>query len=405
MRTYLLLMFLAAAVTMLLTPAARRFALTFRVLTPLRERDVHTVPTPRMGGLAMTAGFATAIILGSQIPFLHEVFSNRPVWAVLCGALAICLLGTIDDILELDWMTKLAGQVLIAALMAMNGVQLISFPLFGLTIGSSRLSILVSILVIVTIINAVNFVDGLDGLAAGVLAIGGASFFAYSYLLTVVMDSASYATSAAVIMAGMVGACIGFLWFNFHPASIFMGDSGAMVLGLLIASAGIIVTGQVRPNLLEGDPIITSVLPLLLPLVVIVIPLVDLVITAVGRILRGKSPTTADRTHLHDRLLDAGHSHRSVVLVLWAWTLLLCAVGVALLVVPLHIVAISGTIVALLLVLVTAQLFPGMKRPKGVGVPGGRTAVDDGIKVISRGQYVHPFRPTGKDHREDSQDT
>jgi UDP-N-acetylmuramyl pentapeptide phosphotransferase/UDP-N-acetylglucosamine-1-phosphate transferase len=397
MRVYILLALIAAVVTMLLTPAARRFALTFRVLSPLRDRDVHVVPTPRMGGLAMTAGFGVAMLVGSKIPYLGDVFDDSVIWAVILGAIAICILGAVDDVIELDWIAKLAGQVLIAVVVSMNGVQLISFPLFGLTIGSSRLSVLVSVLIIVTIMNAVNFVDGLDGLAAGVAAIGGISFFSYSYLLTRETNSASYATVAAVIMVAMVGACIGFLWYNFHPASIFMGDSGAMVLGFLIASAGIIVTGQVRPNLLEGDPIITSVLPVILPFVVIIIPLIDLIFTALGRILRGQSPTTADRTHLHDRLLDAGHSHRGVVLVLWAWTALVCAVGVTLLVVEPKKVAIAGLAATAVLIAVTWQFFPGMRKRKrktnrGIGVPGGTKAVDDGIKVISRQQRWHPIK-------------
>lgn len=395
-------MLVAAAATLLLTPAARRFALTFFVLTPLRDRDVHSVPTPRMGGIAITLGFTVSILVGSQIPYLQDVFMDRAVWAVMGGAIAVCALGTIDDIVELDWLAKLTGQILIATVVAMNGVQLISFPLFGLTIGSSRLSVAVSVLVIVTIMNAVNFVDGLDGLAAGVIAIGGASFFSYSYLLTRVMNSASYATVAAVIMAGLVGACVGFLWYNFHPASIFMGDSGSMVLGLLIASAGIIVTGQLRPSQLEGDPLLTSVVPVLLPFVVIVIPLVDLVITALGRVLRGQSPTTADRTHLHDRLLAAGHSHRGVVLVLWAWTLLVCAFGVSLLVYPSRFVLIGGAACALILIAITWQLFPGMRRKgksQGVGVPGGTKAVDDGIKVISRTQRWHPIHQSNKEDK------
>lgn len=392
MLVYMLLMLFAMGITILLTPTVRRLALTFNVLTPLRERDVHVVPTPRMGGVALTGGFALALLLGNLIPYLKPVFAQPVIWAVLFGAVAMCLLGAIDDIWELDWMAKLGGQLIITGVMAMNGVQLISFPVFGLTIGSSRLSILVSILLMVTIINAVNFIDGLDGLAAGVIAIGAGSFFLYSYLLTRLIDAPSYATSAAVIMVALVGACLGFLWYNFHPASIFMGDSGSMVLGLLMGAAGIIVTGQINPYALaEGDALM-SVLPLLLPMVVIAIPLVDLVMTAAWRLIQGKSPFTADRTHLHDRLLNYGHSHRGVVLILYAWTLLLSGVGVSLIVAePLHVI-IAGVVGLLAVIGVTAFVFPGMSQQgaaahvKGSGVPGGPILVDDGIEVISRAQ-------------------
>lgn len=386
MRIYLLLLLFAMAVTVVLTPLVRRLALAFNVLTPLRERDVHSVPTPRMGGIAMTAGFAFSLLLASKIPYFSSVFASSVVWTVLFGAIAFCVLGAIDDVWELDWMAKLAGQILITGVMAMNGVQLISFPIAGLTIGSSRLSILVSVLVMVTIVNAVNFIDGLDGLAAGIVAIGGLSFFAYSYLLIRMMDSASYATSAAVIMMALVGACLGFLWFNFHPASIFMGDSGAMVLGLVIASAGIIVTGQIRPTQLEANPFLTAVLPIMLPFVVILIPLVDLIVTALGRLFQGKSPFTADRTHLHDRLLDYGHSHRGVVGVLWLWSALACVVGVSLLLLPPVLVFIFGGIGILVLSIITWASFPGWRREghKGSGVPGGKTLVDDGIQIISK---------------------
>lgn len=374
------------AVTLVLTPFVRRLALAFNVLTPLRERDVHSVPTPRMGGIAITLGFVSSLVLASRIPYFEGVFASSVVWTVLFGAIAFCILGAIDDVIELDWMAKLAGQVLITGVMAMNGVQLISFPIAGITIGSSRASVLVSVLVMVTIINAVNFIDGLDGLAAGIVAIGGLSFFAYSYILIRMMNAASYATAAAVIVMALVGACLGFLWFNFHPASIFMGDSGAMVLGMVIASAGIIVTGQIRPAQLEANPFLTAVLPILLPLIVIVIPLVDLVATAFGRLLQGKSPFAADRTHLHDRLLDYGHSHRGVVGVLWLWSALACVVGLSLLVLPPLVVLVLGLVGALIASFVTWQSFLGLGRAKkkGGGVPGGKTMIDDGIEIISK---------------------
>lgn len=397
MRVYLLLMLFALGATVILTPAVRRLALMFNVLTPLRERDVHIVPTPRMGGVAITAGFGMALALGYRVEFLRPIYDGNIIWIVLGGAVMICVLGAVDDVWELDWMAKLGGQIIVTGWMALNGVQLISFPIFGLTIGSARLSVIVSILVMVTVINAVNFIDGLDGLAAGVIAIGAGSFFIYSYLLSRLMDAQTYATAAAVIMVALVGASIGFLWYNFHPASIFMGDSGAMVLGLVMSAAAIIVTGQVNPRVLGDHAAVASLLPLLLPLVVIAIPLVDLVLTAATRILQGKSPFVADRTHLHDRLLDVGHSHRGVVTILYAWTLLASGVGIALLVFPMGRVLLVGLGLAAVLVAASRYVFPGAARRKksverGGGVPGGTILVDDGIAVISRPRL--PLRAT-----------
>ena len=271
-------------------------------------------PIPRLGGIAITAGIIIAMVFGNSVPFLHPIYEQSSVlWAVVVGAMAITVLGVIDDIWELDWLAKLAGQFLIAGGMAMAGVQLINIPLFGVTIGSARTSVVLSTFVLVAILNAVNFVDGLDGLAAGVIAIGSVGFFAYSYSLSRLMGATSYATAAAVVTVALAGASLGFLWYNYHPASIFMGDSGSMVLGLMLGSATIIVTGQVNPAILSEQSAITPWVPLILPAAVLLIPLTDLLVTPFLRVLHGKSPVSADRSHLHHRLLGHGHSHRGVV--------------------------------------------------------------------------------------------
>lgn len=391
MRVYILLLLAALATTLILTPVVRRVALSMNILTPLRERDIHAFPIPRLGGVAMTGGIVVALVIGNAIPFLHPIYeASSAVWAVAAGAMAISFLGVIDDIWELDWLAKLAGQFLIAGGMAIGGVQLINIPLFGVTIGSSRLSILLSVLILVAIVNAVNFVDGLDGLAAGVIAIGSLGFFGYSYILTRTMGATSYATAAAIVTVALAGACIGFLWFNFHPASIFMGDSGAMVLGLVLGSAAIIVTGQVNPAILAEQSALTPWVPFILPLAVLLIPLADLVITPGLRMLHGKSPVTADRTHLHDRLLLQGHSHRGVVLILYAWTALAAVVAVTLIVSPPSTVILWALPALLAVIFATAFVFPQKrfgsmhKAPRGVGVPGGQTVIDDGQEIISR---------------------
>lgn len=333
MRIYLLLMAIAAIVTFLATPMARVLAQRTHAITAVRDRDVHTVPVPRLGGVAMLIGFATTLTIASQMPFLQPLFTgsagNLP-WAILISATVVCLLGVADDIWDLDWLTKLVGQVLAAGFLAWRGVQLIQFPIFGLTIGSSRLSLVVTVLAVVVAINAVNFVDGLDGLAAGVIAIGGAAFFVFTYSLTRSDTPTDFSDLPTALMATIVGVCLGFLPHNFYPARIFMGDSGAMFLGLTMSAASILVTGQIDPARDEVGTTLPAVVPILLPLAVLMLPLLDMGLAVVRRLLAGKSPFHPDRMHLHHRLLDFGHSHRRAVLIMYIWTAVLAFSAAAL---------------------------------------------------------------------------
>jgi UDP-N-acetylmuramyl pentapeptide phosphotransferase/UDP-N-acetylglucosamine-1-phosphate transferase len=336
-RTYVLVMLVAAAVTYLATPVVRRLAVRSGAITAVRARDVHNVPTPRLGGLAMLAGLAVATAVASKMPFLAGVFSASPSrlglpvpWAVLISAALVCLLGMADDVWDLDWMTKLVGQVLAAGFMAWNGVQLYSLPIGGITIASSRTWLFLTILLVVIAMNAVNFVDGLDGLAAGMIAIGGGAFFVYTYLLTLRASSDDYSNVASLVLVCLLGACLGFLPHNLHPARIFMGDSGSMVIGLVIAAAAIIVTGQINPAIVSQRQAIPAFLPIVLPFAVLLLPLLDMGLAVVRRLRQGKSPFHPDRLHLHHRMLQLGHSHRRAVFVLYLWTGLL-AVPAALL--------------------------------------------------------------------------
>src|SRR5690348_13696545 len=177
---------MATLVTYLTTGAARWLARRIGAITPVRERDVHTVPIPRLGGVAMYLGIAVALLTASRIPFFDPIFfKNQSVYIVLLSAGAVCLLGVFDDLWQLDAVTRLAGQALASGLMAWQGIQLVSLPIFGTFIPSQGVLIVLTVVAIVVTINAVNFVDGLDGLAAGIVAIAGSAFFVYSYLLTV----------------------------------------------------------------------------------------------------------------------------------------------------------------------------------------------------------------------------
>ena len=246
MRIYLLIAAIAGGVTWLVTPLIRHVAIHIGAVGEVRARDVHTIPTPRMGGLGMLIGFAFAMIYSSRIAFTTGLFeNNNQEWVILAGAVLICLLGMADDLWDLDWMLKMAGQLLISVFVAWGGLQIISLPLGSLITASPSISVTITAILIVASINAVNFVDGLDGLAAGIVAIGGVAFAAYSYIIA--RNSPSYASMATLIDVAMVGICIGFILHNWHPAKLFMGDSGSMLLGYLITCASIVMTGRLDP--------------------------------------------------------------------------------------------------------------------------------------------------------------
>jgi UDP-GlcNAc:undecaprenyl-phosphate GlcNAc-1-phosphate transferase len=331
-RAYLLLLLIAAAATYLLTPVARWCALRWGAITAVRSRDVHSIPTPRLGGIAMWAGLMIGLLMASQLPFLSDVFASnpRPIIGIAASATIVCALGVADDIWDLDWMTKLVGQVLAALVLAWQGVQLYSLPIDGVVLGSNRVMLGLTVLIVVVAMNAVNFVDGLDGLAAGLIAIGGAGFFLYSYQLTREASPGDYSNLATLVVALLVGACVGFLPHNFHPARIFMGDSGSMLIGLVIAAAGIRVTGQIDPAVASTRQSFPAFLPILLPLAVLLLPLLDMGLAVVRRVGTGKSPFHPDRMHLHHRMLALGHSHRRAVVILYVWTFVFTGAAVAL---------------------------------------------------------------------------
>jgi len=382
-REYLLTAVVAAAVTYLLTPVVRRIALRWGAMTPVRDRDVHAIPTPRLGGVAMMGGFAAALMVANSLPFLGPRLQDGDIVAVLSGALLICLLGVADDRWELDAVTKLAGQVLAAGVMVLQGVQMLFLPLGGLApgppddipgavvLGPLEGSVLTILLIVVTM-NAVNFVDGLDGLAAGIVAIAATSFFAFSYLLTV-EEGLLRATTAGIVAAALAGVCVGFLPHNFSPARVFMGDSGSMLIGLLLATTTITLTGSVNPNDI-GTDIAPALVPLLLPIAVMVVPFLDVVLAIVRRILAGRSPFAPDKQHLHHRLLERGHSHARAVLVMYLWSAVLAFGSIAVaLPVDTMTKVVSLVVVSVVALLVTMNI-PRLRRAEGTftGLRRGR---------------------------------
>src|SRR6478752_9848113 len=232
-REYLLTLCVAAAVTYLLTGPVRKFAIAAGAMPAVRARDVHREPTPRLGGIAMFGGLLAGLLAASQLSGLGRMFvQSADIKALLSGAGIMFVLGVLDDKWGVDALVKLGGQMIAAGVMVWQGITVIAIPVPGY--GSVPLTptqgMLISVALVVVMVNAVNFIDGLDGLAAGMVCIAAMAFFLYSYRLWLgygINDAAP----AALFTAVLIGMCLGFLPHNLHPARIFMGDSGSMMLG------------------------------------------------------------------------------------------------------------------------------------------------------------------------------
>ncbi|MDX3354961.1 MraY family glycosyltransferase [Streptomyces sp. ME01-24h] len=340
MREYLLTLCVAAAVTYLLTGPVRKFAIAAGAMPEIRDRDVHREPTPRLGGIAMFGGLCAGLLVAAHLTNLKSVFelSNEP-RALLSGAGLIWLLGVLDDKWGVDALIKLGAQMIAAGVMVLQGLTVLWLPIPGKGIVALTpvQSTLLTVALVVITINAVNFVDGLDGLASGMVCIAAIAFFMYAYRIWYGygIEAAAPATLFSAILIGM---CLGFLPHNLHPARIFMGDSGSMLIGLVLASGAISITGQTDPDAitnLTGSTrdtthfMVPVYMPLLLPLTLIAIPAADLVLAIVRRTWNGQSPFAADRGHLHHRLLDIGHSHSRAVWIMYFWSALISFGAVA----------------------------------------------------------------------------
>lgn len=326
MREYILVLLTAAAVTYQLSGWCRRLAIRFGAVAKVRERDVHVVPTPYFGGVAMLVGVAVAFLLAMNLPFLgrHDIVRHDAMWILIAVAVLV-VVGMIDDLLDIGAITKFAGQVLAAGIVVQAGVRLLWIPLPDRIVSlSSASSIVLTVFFVVLCTNAVNFVDGLDGLAAGVVGIGAAAFFVYSYVLAVEQDLVR-ATTASMVSVAVVGVCLGFLPHNFNPARMFMGDSGSMLLGFLLAISTVSLTGQYDSSKLQpgGGDLLPAYLPLVLPVAILGLPLLDLVLAWIRRANQGNWWFVADKGHLHHQLLRRGYSHRGAVVVMYIWSAVL----------------------------------------------------------------------------------
>src|SRR6516162_507654 len=362
MREYALVLLVTAAVTYVLTPLVRRVAIATRAIHEPRARDTHTKPTPLLGGLAMYGGLVAGLLLASRLSFVQDPFrtagSRSQAGLLLAGGLVV-VVGFADDRWGLSAISRLAAQVAAAGILVWSGQSLpwLPMPSGGVFSLEPDLSLTLTILLVVVTINAINFIDGLDGLAAGIVAVAALSFLAYSYTLikTIGATSQSLPAVSSALLAGM---CLGFLPHNFYPARIFMGDIGASLLGLLLAYGPISSTASLDPALLTNyaqnhalDRYPTF-LPLLVPAAIFVIPYADLMFAIIRRTRAGQPLMTADRRHLHHRVLSIGHSYRQSVLIMYLWAALFSVTVVSLSVVRTRLVVLeAATAVAVITLL------------------------------------------------------
>ena len=312
----------AAVSTYVLLFPVRRVAVRIGFVAEPDERRVHAKVTPLGGGVAMFAAFLLAMGLAALLPGLQGTFagSSEPLGLIL-GASVIFAVGLIDDYRDMSAPAKMAGQVLAAMVLVFLGVTMFQFkiPFVGFLVLSPQLTPLLTAMWVVVITNAVNLIDGLDGLAAGVVAIAAGALAIYGLRLMDlgVLPADNIGPLIAVIACGV---CIGFLPHNVHVARAFMGDAGALFLGLLMAAATMVIGGRTPEY--SGQSYFFFA-PLFIPLFILGVPIADMAFAFVRRTARGTSFHTPDKDHLHHRLLRLGHGPRRTVFILWAWTAVL----------------------------------------------------------------------------------
>ena len=372
MIAYLVVFGASALTSFVVTPLVRRLAVRVGAIYQPNDRTVHAVPTPTIGGLALFAGLLAGLGVSRVLPFFDQMnaASAEPLGAVV-ACTAILGLGLVDDIRRITSLTKLTGQIFCAGLLVVAGVQLQYFVVPGsIVVLGADLAVPLTVLWVVAIVNAVNLVDGLDGLAAGMVAIATGTFFVYMVSSPSLFGNASAAALLSCITAGV---CLGFLPWNFHPAKIFMGDSGAMLLGMLVAIATISGVGRnpVRPS---GGDLAVIAIPLLVPLLVLALPFLDVALAIARRARHNIGLGQADKAHIHHRLMDIGHSHRQAVLLMYLWSALISGSALAVGLINGRLAA--GAVLAGAAVLFAVTALPRLaeRRRNGSGSPASNGA-------------------------------
>lgn len=389
---YLVVLAVVAVTTFLTLFGVRRLAVRVGAVVKPDERRVHARPTPTLGGVAMLVGLLAGMGVAWAMGDFAAVFSGstEPLGIVIAAVIMLGV-GVVDDLREVSAPAKLAGMVLPASVLVISGIAILvlRIPFLGVFVLSSDWSYLLSVLWVVGMANAINLIDGLDGLAGGIVAIAAGAFFLYSQQLSDqgLLQAGNIGPLLTIIV---LGACLGFLPHNIHPARIFMGDGGALLLGLLLAASTMVVGGRIDQQFSGQSYFFFA--PLLIPLVILGVPVLDTLFAIVRRATRRSSISTADKGHLHHRLMRLGHGHRRSVFILWAWTALLSGfvlyptyTGKGDAIVPIGIAAI-------LLSLYTV-LHPGIRRRNGKGGDDG-----DGADGPDEHAVVGPVahRPVGR---------
>jgi UDP-GlcNAc:undecaprenyl-phosphate GlcNAc-1-phosphate transferase len=329
---YLLAGLFACAITVIATPGVRWLARRAGALEQPGDRKVHAVATPTLGGTAIFLGILGAGIIAYFMPDFRAVFDlSSEILGMAVGGTVILALGAVDDLRNLPAPVKLAGQIFAAGILFLSGVkmQFILLPNAVISLGDD-VSVLVTVLWLVAMMNAVNLVDGLDGLAAGIVAIAAASHFVFSVELES-QNLLGPAPAAPLMAIIIVGATLGFLRYNFYPATIFMGDSGSNLLGLLLGATTVVGVGKnaLQFSAVSTSDVVLAYFPLLIPLLVLALPLLDTVFAIVRRARARRPLWHADKQHIHHRLMDLGHGHRQAVLVMYVWSALAAGAGLA----------------------------------------------------------------------------
>lgn len=321
--TYGIIALVGALITLVCNPPARKIALTVNYSAQPDDRKVHQITTPYGGGGAMFVGLCVALIVAYVLPTTRAVIeSSHEMIGVLLAAGVMFVVGVVDDFREMSAPAKVAGQVLAATILYFSGSTMyqLKLPFAGfIVLGPSILPVITAVWVI-ALSNAVNLIDGLDGLAGGIVAIASGTLCVYGLRLED-LGLLPSTNVGPLIAAVTFGICVGFLRDNFHPAKLFMGDAGSLMLGLLMSASTMVIGGRTPP---ASGVTFFFFAPLLIPVFILGVPLTDAVWAFVRRTASGQGFHTPDKNHIHHRLMRLGHGHRRTVIILWMWTALLC---------------------------------------------------------------------------------
>ena len=327
MTGYFVVVSVVLTTTLLATFFLARIAPRLGAMAYPSARSMHTKPMPLIGGISMFLGLSAGLLVAMNLSQFDEMFRNstEPLALILAAGI-ITFVGFVDDIREVSPPAKVAGQIFAGSVMSLFGLTMLYFRVpfasFDYIVLSPDLAPVLTVITVVVLANAINLIDGLNGLAAGICAIAGIALFLYSDRLfkAGLLEGSNLGPLLAIIIVGM---CVGFLPFNFFFPKTFMGDSGALLLGVMLAATTVTVGGRVADQF-SGQTYFFYA-PLFIPIVILGVPLADTLFSFFRRVYRRRSFSVADKDHMHHRLMRLGHGPRRTVVILWLWTALLSA--------------------------------------------------------------------------------